>query len=316
MSKITDFTFPSSAGRCQIHARQWLPEDGQYVGIVQLVHGIAEHIERYDEFARFLNEHHYIVVGNDHLGHGASVASPEDYGYFADKDGWMHVSNDTRTLQIMTQRSFPDLPYFLFGHSMGSFLTRTYLIRFPGTVDGAVICGTGHMSDALIRSGKVAANAERLRIGRRGKSKLLANLSFGSYNNQFKPTRTEYDWLSANEENVDAYINDPLCGFDTTVGLFLDLMDGLTFIKDPKHLAHMKKDMPVFFIAGGLDPVGESGDAVRRAYLSFKDAGMTNLDIRIYPGLRHEILNELAKDMVYDDVLNWLETQRGREEAL
>ncbi len=311
MSNMTDFSYPSSAGRCQIHARQWLPEDGGSVGVVQLVHGIAEHIGRYDEFARFLNSHGYIVVGNDHLGHGASVLTEEDRGYFADRDGWTHVCNDVRTLQIMTARSFPGLPYFLFGHSMGSFLTRTYLIRFPGTVDGAVICGTGQMPDALIRSGRAAARLEKLRMGGRGKSKLLSKLSFGPYNSQFSPNRTEYDWLSANEENVDAYLADPLCGFETTVGLFLDLMDGVRWIKDPQNLSHMKKETPVFFIAGGLDPVGENGEGVRRAYLSFRDAGMKELDIRIYPGLRHEILNELAREMVYQDVLVWLEAHRG-----
>ena len=312
MSKVTDFTFPSSSGLCQIHARQWLPEEEPYVGIVQLVHGIAEHIGRYDAFARFLNSHGYIVVGNDHLGHGLSVASEEYRGYFADRDGWMHVSNDTRTLQIMTARRFPNLPYFLFGHSMGSFLTRTYLIRFPGTLDGAVICGTGQMRLAVIRAGQAAAQVEKLRLGAKGKSWLISQLCFGSYNNQFKPARTAYDWLSINEENVDAYMADPLCGFDITVGLFLDLLDGLTLIEDPKQLAHMQKEMPVFFIAGGLDPVGESGKGVRRAYLSFKESGMKDVDIRIYPGLRHEILNEVGCEMVYDDVLLWLERQRER----
>ena len=312
MSKITDFTFPSSSGLCQIHARQWLPEEEPYVGVVQLVHGIAEHIGRYDAFARFLNSHGYIVVGNDHLGHGTSVASEAYRGYFADRDGWTHVSNDTRTLQIMTARRFPNLPYFLFGHSMGSFLTRTYLIRFPGTVDGAVLCGTGQMRLAVIRAGRAAAQVEKRRLGAKGKSRLISQLCFGSYNNQFKPARTAYDWLSINTENVDAYMADPLCGFDTTVGLFLDLLDGLTLIEDPKQLAHMQKEMPVFFIAGGLDPVGESGEGVRQAYLSFRESGMKDVDIRIYPGLRHEILNEVGCEMVYDDVLSWLERQRER----
>ena len=130
MSQITDFYFPSSAGLCPIHARQWLPDHAPYAGVVQLLHGIAEHIGRYDAFARFLNRHGYIVVGNDHLGHGASISSPENLGYFADRDGWMHVSNDTRTLQIMTERQFPGLPYVLFGHSMGYFLTLPNLKRF------------------------------------------------------------------------------------------------------------------------------------------------------------------------------------------
>ena len=294
--------------------RQWLPEKEPYVGVVQLVHGIAEHIGRYDAFARFLNSHGYVVVGNDHLGHGLSVASEQFRGFFAEQDGWTHVSNDIRTLQIMTARQFKGLPYFLFGHSMGSFLTRTYLIRFPGTVDGAVICGTGQMRPAVIASGRMAGEMEKRRLGAKGKSKLLARLSFGSYNNQFKPVRTEYDWLSINRDNVDAYMADPLCGFDTTVGLFLDLMDGLTLIEDPKRLAHMDKEMPVLFIAGGLDPVGESGAGVRRAYISFKECGMKDADIRIYSGLRHEILNEVGREMVFDDVLAWLESKRERAE--
>lgn len=312
MSQITDFTFPSSSGLCQIHARQWVPDKEPYVGIVQLVHGMAEHIGRYDDFARFLNSHGYVVVGNDHLGHGASVASAEDLGHFSDKDGWTHVSNDTRTLQIMTARLFPKLPYFLFGHSMGSFLTRTYLIRFPGTVDGAVICGTGQMGAAVIRAGKTTAALEEKRIGIRGKSSLLASMSIGAYNNQFKPNRTNCDWISVNQENVDNYLADPLCGFDTSVGFFRDLMDGLTFIEDPANLAHMDKSTPIYFIAGGEDPVGDSGKGVQKAYNSFCKAGMTDVNLRLYPGLRHEILNEVGNELVYDDVLHFLERKRKR----
>ena len=312
MSQITDFKFPSSSGICQIHARQWVPDHGPYVGIVQLLHGMAEHISRYDDFARFLNSHGYIVVGNDHLGHGTSVSSPDMLGHFSDKDGWIHVSNDTRTLQIMTARHFPDMPYFLFGHSMGSFLTRTYLIRFPGTVDGAIICGTGQMSDGLIRAAKAVATIEKKGIGLRGKSKLLTAMSIGAYNKQFKPVRTECDWLSVNNENVDRYIADPLCGFDTTVGFFLDLMDGLSMIKDPQQLAHMKKNTPVFFLSGGLDPVGDNGKGVQKAYESFIQVGMSDVALNIYPGLRHEILNEVANELVYDDILTWLDRKRSQ----
>ena len=310
MSQITDFYFPSSAGLCPIHARQWLPDHAPYAGVVQLLHGIAEHIGRYDAFARFLNRHGYIVVGNDHLGHGASISSPENLGYFADRDGWMHVSNDTSTLQIMTERQFPGLPYVLFGHSMGSFLTRTYLIRFPGTVSAAVLCGTGQMRRTTLAAGRAAAAAEALRLGRHGRSPLLSMLAFGSYNRAFRPNRTPFDWLSTSEETVDAYLADPLCGFDITTGLFLDLMDGIAFIRNEANLARMNPATPVYFIAGGLDGVGENGAGVRRAYLSFRKAGMRHLDIRIYPGMRHEILNETARSLVYEDVLSWLQQRR------
>lgn len=312
MSEHTSFFFPSSSGRCRIHAVQWQPSpDTAPQGVVQILHGVAEHIERYDALGRYLSDHGFVVVGNDHLGHGKSVSSPADYGYFTDKDGWMHVSNDTRTLQIMTARHFPDLPYFLLGHSMGSFLARTYLIRFPGTVSGAILCGTGQTSDALIAAGRSAARLEALRLGRHVRSKLLTQLSFGSYNKRFRPNRTEYDWLSVNAQNVDDYIADPQCGFDLTVGLFLDLMDGLSYIKKKKNLARMKKDTPVLFIAGDQDPVGDAGAGVYRVYQSFRAAGMSDLELRLYPGLRHEILNELGRDSVYEDLLYWLEHKTG-----
>ena len=313
MSKITDFKFPSSAGICQIHARQWLPDEEPCAGIVQLSHGIAEHIGRYDAFARFLNSRGYIVVGNDHLGHGSSVAAGEDLGYFADRDGWLHVSNDMRTLQILTMRHFPALPYFLFGHSMGSFLTRTHLIRFPGTVQGAVLCGTGWLSAAKLTAAQAAAQAEQLRRGRRAQSPLLARLSFGPYNRQFAPNRTPFDWLSANAENVDAYLADPLCGFTPTVGLFQDLAAGLQLIQSRKNLARMKKDTPVLFIAGAQDPVGDNGEGVRRAYRQFCKAGLQRAEIHIYPGMRHEILHEAGCEAVYSDVCAWLD--RCRENA-
>ena len=312
MAIRTDFYYPSSApGGTQIHACQWVPEQEPYVGVVQLIHGIAEHIGRYDAFAQFLTGHGYVVVGNDHLGHGGSAPTAEKLGWFAERDGWTHASNDTRTLQILTMRRFPGLPYFLFGHSMGSFLCRTDLIRFPGTADGAVLCGTGQMCTAQLLAGRAAAQAEALRLSRRGRSPRLSQLSFGTYNRQFAPNRTAYDWLCSNEASVDAYLADPMCGFTPTVGMFQDLMEGIAFVTAPEHLARMKKHTPVFFIAGGLDGVGENGAAVRRAYLSFKKAGMTDVDIRIYPGMRHEILNELAKELVYDDVLLWLERKRG-----
>ena len=211
----------------------------------------------------------------------------------------------------MTQEKYPDLPYFLLGHSMGSFLARTYLIRFPGTVSGAVLCGTGDMSGALIAAGRAAASLEALRLGRQGKSPLLAQLSFGGYNRAFRPNRTEYDWLSANEENVDRYIADPLCGFPMTVGLFQDLMDGLDFIRREPNLRRMDKDTPVLFIAGAEDPVGDMGKGVRRVYLRFKKAGVRRADIRIYPGMRHEIFNETEHAQVYADLRRWLEAQIG-----
>lgn len=312
MSIISDFTFPSDSGVCQIHVRQWLPDEKPYAGIVQLMHGISEHIGRYDAFARFLNDCGYIVVGNDHLGHGASVASEDDLGYFCNRDGWRHVSNDTRILQIMTKRAFPNLPYFLFGHSMGSFLTRTFLIRFPNVVDGAILCGTAQMPWTQLRLFRGAAAAERLHLGRRGKSTHLGSLSFEICNHQFEPTRTPFDWLSSSQSNVDHYMEDPLCGVLPTVGMFLDVADGLLYLRTPSNVSRMAKDTPLFIISGECDPMGEQGAGIRRLFRSYKKSGLSDLRIRIYPEMRHEILNEVNCAAVYDDVITWLNEKSRR----
>ena len=190
---------------------------------------------------------------------------------------------------------------------MGSFLTRTYLIRYPGTVDGAILMGTGQMAPALIAGGKAVAIAEGKRLGEDRPSPVVTKLSFGTYNKLFAPNRTGFDWLSVNEENVDAYIADPLCGGNASIGLFREMLGGMSYIAKPENLKKMNLNTPILFISGGMDPVGDCGKGVMRAYESFRKAGVRDIAVKLYPDLRHEILCETEKETVFEDVFLWLE---------
>ena len=309
MEIVSEFYFPSSDGKTLIHVNQWTPVPGEVRGVVQIAHGVAEYGKRYEPFARFLCAHGFAVVANDHLGHGQSQIEGRPMVYLGDKDGWQHVVDDIETLRRRTAKTFLDKPYFLFGHSMGSFLSRTHLIRYPGVLDGCVLCGTGHMSPAMIAGGKLIADREIRRLGKAAFSVRADDLAFGTYNRAFAPARTKFDWVSASEANVDAYIADPLCGGNTTLGLFRDMLDGLTFITRQSNMDRMDKALPVYFISGDQDPVGDMGKGVKRACAAFPRAGVRDLSLKLYHGLRHEILNEKSKRFVYQDVLSWLEAR-------
>ncbi len=305
-----EFTFPSADGKTAVHAVEWLPE-GRPRAVLQISHGVAEYILRYEPFAEYLTARGFAVAGHDHLGHGGSVAPGGARLYFGPRGSWEWVVDDIYTRFGLLKKQFPGIPHFLLGHSMGSFLVRTYLIRCPGTVDGAVIMGTGQMPAALVAGGRAAAALERRRVGEDRSSPMVDKLAFGGYNRRFAPNRTGFDWLSLNEENVDRYIADPLCGGNATVGLFRELLRGLRFIAKPENLKRMNANTPVLFISGAMDPVGDCGRGVRRAYRSFKKAGARDVSIRLYPELRHEILNEACREEVYRDLYLWLAEKAG-----
>lgn len=307
MSIRSEYYFTSADGKTLIHVNQWTPLGREIRGVVQIAHGVAEYGARYASFARYLCSHGYVVVANDHLGHGLSRVEDRPMVYLSDENGWERVVDDMETIRERTAKVFPGKPYFLFGHSMGSFLARTYLIRYPGRLSGCILCGTGHMSKMIVAGGKMIADREIRKLGKEAYSELADKLAFGAYNKRFAPNRTAFDWLSVSEANVDAYINDPLCGGQTTLGLFRDMMGGIGIIIDPSNLAKMDKKLPVFFIAGDQDPVGDMGKGVEKAYRSFQKAGVQDVSIKLYHGLRHEILNEKTNQYVFLDVLNWLD---------
>ncbi len=296
---MEEFFYPSSDGVHQIHATVWLPK-GEVKGVVQLVHGICEYIQRYAPFAEFLNANGYAVCGNDHLGHGGSVKDESEYGFFTD---WWALVGDVRALRVKMGERFPGVPYFILGHSMGSFVTRTYLIDYPGTVTGAVLSGTGQESRATVAAGKLlTALGDPRKVNR-----LFYELSIGAYNNAFKPCRTGSDWICRDEGVVDAYLADPLCSFQTTAGMNHAMMKGLQYLAKRKNMKKMDKDTPVYFFAGDQDPVGAMGKGVRKVARWFEEVGVKDVTVKLYPGGRHEMLNETNKDEVFGDVLAWLE---------
>ena len=305
MPSFQDFYFQSSTGRTSIHALKCVP-DGKPRAVVQIAHGIAEHIDRYKPFMEFLAGSGFVVAGNDHLGHGKSIRVPEEQGFFAEKDGWWHVVDDMDKLHDIMSKEYTELPYVLFGHSMGSFLTRTYLIKHPDKYDAVILSGTGHQSPALVLGGNAAASVMAKLNGAMGDGTKLDSLAFGSYLSKIENPRTKFDWLSRDAEQVDKYIADPLCGFVGKIGLYRDMMRGIKFITDKKNIAQMNKEKPVYFMSGDGDPVGDYGKGVERAYKAFCDAGLHDVFMRLYPGGRHEMLNETNKEQVYQDILNWL----------
>ena len=300
-----EFTFLSADGKTPIHAVEWLPE-GQARAVLQISHGVSEYILRYEPFAEYLTAQGFAVVGHDHLGHGQSVAEGSARLYFGPRGSWNWVVDDIDQRRNLAKAKFPQVPYFLMGHSMGSFLARTYLIRYPGAVDAAVIMGTGQMSPAIIAGGKAVAAEEAHRVGEDQTSSLVDKLAFGAYNKRFAPNRTGFDWLSLNQDNVDRYMADPLCGGNATIGLFREMLGGLSFIAKPENLKRMNLNIPVLFISGEMDPVGDCGKGVKRAFESFRKAGVRDVSLKLYPELRHEILNETCRETVYEDIYQWL----------
>ena len=307
MAAEKEFTFPSSDGLHRCYAREWLPE-GPPRGVVQLVHGVAEHVGRYAGFASWLAGKGFVVAGEDHLGHGKTVDDGK-FGYFGPQNGWDLVVKDIRRLRELEGEKYPDAPYFILGHSMGSFLTRTYLIRWPGTVKGAILSGTGQESALTVAGGKLLCGLICKVKGPDTCSSLVHNMALGAYNKQFAPNRTSSDWISRDEAAVDAYLADPLCSFMPTVGMFRDMMGGLQFIADPANLARMDKDTPVYFLSGDHDPVGSMGRGVRKVEELFRSAGCRDVTVKLYPGGRHEMFNELNRQEVFDDLLAWIESR-------
>lgn len=313
MTNITGFTFLSTDGKTQLHGMRWEPEGRSVRAVLQICHGVAEHIARYDAFARYLNELGIAVVGHDHLGHGRSLPEGGTPVYFGEGNTWHTVVDDIYVLHQRIRLWYPDVPLCIMGHSMGSFLTRTYLIRYPGTVKAAIIMGTGWQPEMTIRGGLLLAGILSGLKGPDAVSKMVTNMAFGAYNKAFgdKP-RTPNDWLSADTDNVDRYMADPLCGADATVGLFRQMLRGLRFNQMPRNIDKMDKDAPILLIAGQDDPVGDMGAGVRRTHDAFKRAGVRDVTLKLYPGLRHEILNEAAmRDTVYGDIGAWLDRVLG-----
>ncbi len=322
--RTLEFTYPSFDGVSNIHAMVWRPPIGvQPHGIVQLIHGMAEHIERYDAFARFLASAGFLVCGHDHIGHGHSVSSRDELGHMPPENGAEVLVEDVDTLRYIVQHAFdeveviptadgPDivegkLPYFIFGHSMGSFTLRVYLTRHGQGLAGAIICGTGQQPQPLSLMGNTLARLGSRFRGERMKSHLIHNMADGAFVRQVDDPQTEFDWISSSRQNIDDYIEDELNGFQFTLGGYATLTRLTLLAVDLELAKQIPNSLPLLFIAGSKDPVGDQGAGVKAAAQMMERAGQEDVEVILYDGMRHEVLNEEDSDLVFDDVLAWLE---------
>lgn len=267
--------------------------------IVVIAHGMAEHAERYDDFAKYLNSQEISVHAIHHLGHGEAIE--EIKGHF-EKDGFDNCVDNIRNL-ILDLRKEHKLPIYLFGHSMGSFMSQAFIKKYSSDIEGVILCGSSKVG-LLHYSGNILTKVLFCLADNKKQNPFLNNLSFGSYNNNFKPARTDFDWLSRDEKQVDKYVEDDLCGFICTTGFYKSFFSGLSKLN--KNIDDINKDLPIYIIAGDKDPVGNNGKDVIKLCHNYLLHEIKDVEIKLYEGARHEILNETNKEEVYNDVKDWL----------
>ncbi len=296
-------TFLSADGISHVAGWIYTPE-GRPRGVIQISHGMCEYFQRYHRFIADMVGEGFVVCGNDHIGHGDS-SGPENYGYFGEKKGTRFLVEDLYQMTRLVKKAYPSLPYFLFGHSMGSFIVRLYLARYGSKLDGAIICGTGG-SNPMAPLGVAVASCTAWFRGGHYRSDILDWMFFGSFNKKCTPQRTDKDWLTRDEAVVDRYLQDPRCSFRFTACGYRDLSRLSILANRRSWFRSLPKSLPILLISGDKDPVGRYGKGVEQIYRRLKKAGMEDVSIHLYPDARHELFNERNYDVVYKDVRLWI----------
>lgn len=308
MAKRKDFWFKSSNGKTMIHGVKWIPNDGGYKAILQISHGMCEHIMRYDEFACYMADHGFLVVGHDHAGHGKSAKSPDDYGYFG-----KHPSNvlvaDMHKVRQKTQKE--GKPYFMLAHSMGSYMLRKYLAIHGSGVSAAVVMGTGYIAQPVINFGIAVAKLQGLVMGKKHRSELLRKLSYSKSYAQFDSYGNDYtkSWLMKDVNEVEKYFNDSMCTFTFTCNGYLGLFEAVKHSCKRKNATCIPKELPILLVSGTDDPVGDLGVGVKKVEKLYKSVGLENVECKLYENDRHEILHETDRKQVFEDILAYLVKQ-------
>jgi len=287
--------------------RHWRPnpDNAKPKAVVQLVHGLAEHSARYTRFAEQLVQQGFHVYAHDHRGHGSTAPSKAELGFFAEDKGWSKVVNDLKSVNERIRSEWPTTPLILIGHSMGSFVTQSALIQFPKLAEAVILSGSTVPSTFLLKSARWFAQCDKARHGPMTRCRIVDFLTFKPYNLAFRPNRTESDWLTRDPEEVDLYIQDPYCGFVATAQMWIDLSDGMLSLYRTKTHSKLPSHIPYLLIAGDKDPVGDKGKGVKKLGKRLKKYGATT-EIKLYQDGRHEMLNEVNRDEVMLDIINWI----------
>ena len=299
-----EFNYLSSNGSTLIHCVKWVPENP--IGVIQIVHGITEHIDRYEEFANYMVNQGYIVIGNDHLGHGKSIITDKPKMFIGELGSWNYLVKDINTLyEIITEEY--KLPTYLIGFSLGSFVSRHYLIDYNPNYQKVILVGTGIQPNIVLNILKLIVKGEVKKIGVENTSKFIRELSFGTYNKQIKEAKTDYDWLTSSEEEINKYINDPLVGKDTTGSLFYELLDGMVYTSKLSNIKKMK-ELPILLLSGLDDPVGSKGNGVKKLENIYKKNNI-DVSLKLYEGKRHDLFHETNKLEVFNDILTYIKKE-------
>lgn len=316
MAKEEQISFLSKNGKTMIHAVKWQPENGEFRAILQITHGMIEYIERYRPFAEYLTKQGFMVVGHDHLGHGASVNSEEEWGYFGDNPSDILVE-DMHQLRSKIQKDNPGVPYFMMAHSMGSYMLRKYLCIHNENLSGAIIMGTGCVPDGTMKFGMWLCKVIAAFRGWNYRSKLIQSLSYSKPYKKFDLYGKDYtnSWLTKDTEQVKKYYGDPRCTFMFTVNGYYGLMEAVYFDNQMENIKKVPKDLPIFMVSGEQDPVGDLGEGVKKVYHMYKDAGIEDLTYKLYENDRHEILNETDRQQVFSDIYAWLNVHMPKKNA-
>ncbi|MDH3201001.1 MAG: lysophospholipase [Myxococcales bacterium] len=297
-----DFTFQTVDGT-KLHVSGWTIDNPK--AVVQVIHGMAEYGSRYARLAQALADAGYSTYAHDHRGHGKSIAEGQPPGHMADEDSWNRIVEDAHGVNREIAKRHPNSPIIILGHSMGSFVLQQLLFEHPNDMVAACLSGSNGKPPAIATLAKVIARIERLRVGKRKPSPVLQKLTFEDYNKAFKPNRTEFDWLSRDEHEVDLYVADPLLGFAVSTQTWIDMIDALGRIANPRNIAKVPQGMPIYLFAGSEDPVGDKGKGMRNLYDAYKRAAIFDVRLKLYEGARHETLNETNRQEVTNDFIAW-----------
>jgi alpha-beta hydrolase superfamily lysophospholipase len=300
--QASTFTLATADG-VSLFVYRWLP-DAPPKAVVQIVHGLAEHAARYGRVAEALTRAGYAVYADDHRGHGRTARTPAELGLFAERDGWTKCIDDLWLLNRRIAADHPGVPIVLLGHSLGSFMVQYFISEHGEALAAAVLSSSNGKPPPIASMGLLLARLERLRLGQRGHSPVMQALFFGAFNKRFAPVRTPFDWLSRDTAEVDKYVADPLCGFESTVQLYIDMLEGLRETAKPSRQARIPKTLPIYTFNGSRDPVSDNIDQLLDAY---RTAGISQVVHKVYPDGRHESLNETNRDTVTRDLIAWLD---------